>query len=39
MIELPDGLACNFRDKGFRRRDGSQKRIPSFVSPAQFIHA
>ena len=38
MVELPDTLACNIRDKSFKRRDGSAKRIPSFVSPAQFIH-
>ena len=38
MVELPDSLACNFRDKSYKRRDGSAKRIPSFVSPTQFIH-
>ena len=38
LVELPDGLPSNYRDKSYKRRDGSLKRIPSFVSPAQFIH-
>ena len=38
LVELPDGIPGNYRDKSYRRRDGSIKRIPSFVSPAQFIH-
>jgi methyltransferase family protein len=38
LVELPDGLPINYRDKSYKRRDGSLKRIPSFVSPAQFIH-
>lgn len=32
VIEIPSALAFNFRDKGYRRRDGSVKRIPSFES-------
>lgn len=39
MIELPDGFASSYRDKNYQRRDGSLKRIPSFVSPSQFLHA
>ena len=38
MVELPDGFPSNYRDKSYKRRDGSLKRIPSFVSPAQFVH-
>lgn len=36
MIELPDAVASNYRDKSYRRRDGSTKRIPSFMSARQF---
>jgi SAM-dependent methyltransferase len=36
MIEIPDALASNYRDKSYRRRDGSLKRIPSFMSSRQF---
>ena len=31
MIELPDALAGNYRDKAYRRGNGSTRRIPSFV--------
>jgi SAM-dependent methyltransferase len=36
MIEIPDSLVGSYRDKAFQRRDGSLKRIPSFMSSAQF---
>lgn len=36
MIEMPDAVASNYRDKSYRRRDGSTKRIPSFMSARQF---
>ena len=36
MIELPDAIAMNYRDKSVRRADGSMKRIPSFMSSLQF---
>lgn len=36
MIEMPDALASNYRDKSYRRQDGSLKRIPSFMSSRQF---
>jgi SAM-dependent methyltransferase len=36
MIEIPDAFAGNYRDKAFRRRDGSTKRITSFMSSPQF---
>jgi len=36
MIEIPDGFAAQYRDKAFRRRNGGVKRIPSFMSSAQF---
>lgn len=36
MIEVPDSLTANYRDKSFKRRDGSLKRIPSFMSSRQF---
>ncbi len=36
MIEMPDSVANNYRDKSYRRRDGSTKRIPSFMSSRQF---
>jgi hypothetical protein len=32
MIELPDAIACNFRDRAHEREDGSLNRIPSFGS-------
>ncbi len=37
ILELPDALASNFRDKAFKRRDGSTKRVPSFINPSQFL--
>lgn len=36
MIELPDLLACNYRDKAYKRQNGSAKRIPSFINAPQF---
>lgn len=36
MVELPDSVASNYRDKSYRRRNGSAKRIPSFMSSRQF---
>ena len=36
MIEIPDAFAAQYRDKAFRRRNGSTKRIPSFMSSGQF---
>lgn len=36
MIEIPDAFANNYRDKAYRRRNGSVRRIPSFMSSAQF---
>jgi SAM-dependent methyltransferase len=36
MIEIPDAFAAQYRDKAFRRRSGTVKRIPSFMSSAQF---
>lgn len=36
MVEIPDAVANNYRDKSYRRRDGSTKRIPSFMSSRQF---
>jgi hypothetical protein len=32
LIELPDALASSYRDKAFKRQNGSEKRIPSFVN-------
>lgn len=36
LIEFPDAFAGNYRDKAYRRRDGSVKRIPSFIGLPQF---
>ena len=36
MVEIPDAVASNYRDKSYRRRNGSTKRIPSFMSARQF---
>lgn len=36
LIELPDAIVGNYRDKAFRRRTGENKRIPSFMSSGQF---
>ncbi len=36
LIELPDGIVGHYRDKAFRRRNGTVKRIPSFMNSAQF---
>ena len=32
LIEIPSALAFNYRDKPYKRRDGSMRRIPSFES-------
>lgn len=37
MIELPDAFASSYRDKAYRRRDGSVRRVPSFINSAQFL--
>ena len=37
IIELPDGLAGSYRDKAFKRRDGSLRRVPSFINSSQFL--
>jgi hypothetical protein len=37
IIEIPDVLAANYRDKVYKRRNGSVKRIPSFMSSTQFV--
>jgi predicted O-methyltransferase YrrM len=37
IVELPDSLASNYRDKAYTRRDGSTKRIPSFIGSSQFL--
>lgn len=36
LVEIPDAVASNYRDKSYRRRDGSTKRVPSFMSARQF---
>lgn len=36
LIEIPDAFAAQYRDKAFKRRGGGTKRIPSFMSSAQF---
>ena len=36
MIEIPDAVASNYRDKSYKRQDGSINRIPSFMSSRQF---
>jgi hypothetical protein len=36
MVEIPDAFATNYRDKTYKRRDGSIKRIPSFMNSSQF---
>jgi SAM-dependent methyltransferase len=37
VLELPDALASSYRDKAYKRRDGSLKRIPSFIASSQFL--
>ena len=39
LLEIPDALAGSYRDKMVKRRDGSLKRIPSFVSSSRFTLA
>ena len=36
MVEIPDAFVTNYRDKTYKRRDGSIKRIPSFMNSSQF---
>jgi hypothetical protein len=36
LIEIPDAIAGHYRDKAFKRRNGTIKRIPSFMNSAQF---
>ena len=36
MIEIPDAFVSNYRDKSYTRRNGSVKRIPSFMNSPQF---
>ncbi|WP_167737390.1 class I SAM-dependent methyltransferase [Sphingomonas parva] len=36
MIEIPDALAGSYQDKMYERRNGSRKRIPSFMNSLQF---
>ena len=36
VIEIPDAIVGHYRDKSFKRRNGTVKRIPSFISSAQF---
>jgi SAM-dependent methyltransferase len=36
IIEIPDSIVGHYRDKAFKRRNGTIKRIPSFMSSAQF---
>lgn len=37
MIEIPDAFVSNYRDKVYKRRNGSHKRIPSFMNSPQFL--
>ena len=37
LVELPDAFAASYRDKTYKRQDGSMKRIPSFISASQFL--
>lgn len=37
LIELPDSFASSYREKSYPRRDGSSKRVPSFISASQFL--
>ena len=37
LIELPDPLAGSYREKSYRRRDGTSKRVPSFIGASQFL--
>lgn len=39
LVELPDAFASSYREKSYRRQDGSLKRVPSFVSGSQFLLA
>jgi SAM-dependent methyltransferase len=36
IIEIPDAIVGHYRDKAFKRRNGTVKRIPSFMNSAQF---
>lgn len=37
LIELPDAFASSYREKVYPRRDGSQRRVPSFIGASQFL--
>jgi SAM-dependent methyltransferase len=37
MVEIPDSLAGSYREKAYPRRDGSLKRVPSFINASQFL--
>jgi hypothetical protein len=37
LIELPDSFASSYREKSYARRDGSAKRVPSFINASQFL--
>jgi hypothetical protein len=39
LIELPDAFAGSYREKAYPRRDGSFKRVPSFINASQFLLA
>jgi SAM-dependent methyltransferase len=36
MIEIPDAFAASYQDKAYERRNGSRKRIPSFMNSLHF---
>jgi len=36
MIEIPTAFVSHYRDKAYKRRNGSTKRIPSFMTTSQF---
>lgn len=37
LVEIPDAFVGNYRDKAYRRQNGSVKRIPSFMNSPQFL--
>lgn len=39
IVELPDTFSSNYREKSYKRRDGSLKRIPSFIGSTQIVLA
>jgi SAM-dependent methyltransferase len=36
MIEIPDAFAASYQDKAYERRNGTRKRIPSFMNSLHF---